>query len=46
MTTVGSQRGRPIFVLYWSAISLLVVGLDYLSGPVIQFPAREAMDRR
>ena len=25
--------------MYWSAISLVVVALDYLSGPVIQFPA-------
>ena len=33
------QRGRLIFALYWSAISLVVVALDYLSGPVIQFPA-------
>lgn len=33
------QRGRLVYALYWSAISLVVLALDYLSGPVIQFPA-------
>ena len=33
------ERGRLIFAVYWSAISLVVVALDYVSGPVIQFPA-------
>lgn len=28
-----------MFAFYWSAISLIVLALDYLSGPVIQFPA-------
>jgi hypothetical protein len=28
-----------MFALYWCAISLVVVGLDYMAGPVIQFPA-------
>ncbi len=37
--SLAPQRGRLIFALYWSAISLAVVALDYLSGPVIQFPA-------
>jgi hypothetical protein len=37
--TLFPQRGRSLFALYWSAISLVVVALDYVSGPVIQFPA-------
>jgi len=36
---LSSERGRLIFAFYWSAISLVVMTLDYLIGPVIQFPA-------
>ena len=39
MPSLAPQRGRLIFAIYWSAISLVVVALDYVSGPVIQFPA-------
>jgi uncharacterized membrane protein len=39
MPRLSPQRGRLIFAFYWLAISLAVVALDYLSGPVIQFPA-------
>ena len=39
MPRLSPERGRFIFAIYWSAISLAVVGFDYISGPVIQFPA-------
>ena len=39
MISLAPRRGRLIFAFYWSAISIVVVGLDYLTGPVIQFPA-------
>ena len=39
MPSLALQRGRLIFAVYWSTISITVVALDYVSGPVIQFPA-------
>ena len=39
VTGLGPRRGRPVFAFYWCAISLIVLALDYLMGPVIQFPA-------
>jgi hypothetical protein len=33
------SRGKPSHALYWSALSLVVLALDYAMGPVIQFPA-------
>ena len=39
MLSLTPQRGRRIFALYWSVIALVVVAFDYVSGPVIQFPA-------
>jgi hypothetical protein len=33
------RRGRAIYAVYWFAISLIVLALDYAIGPVIQFPA-------
>ena len=39
MLSLAPQRGRLIFALYWTAISVGVMALDYVSGPVIQFPA-------
>lgn len=39
MPRLSPQRGRLIFAFYWFAISIVVVALDYISGPVIQFPA-------
>ena len=39
MAQLARERGRPIFAAYWLGISLVVVGIDFLSGPIIQFPA-------
>ena len=39
MAQLAQGRGKPIFAAYWFGISLVVIALDYLSGPVIQFPA-------
>ena len=39
MAQLARDRGRPIYAVYWVALSIVVVGVDYLSGPVIQFPA-------
>jgi hypothetical protein len=39
MRYVIPRRGSLIHLSYWLAISLLVLGLDYEIGPIIQFPA-------
>ena len=39
MFSMTPHRGRPLFALYWCLISIVVVAFDYVSGPVIQFPA-------
>lgn len=33
------RRGRPIYMVYWTGMSAVVLALDYALGPVIQFPA-------
>lgn len=39
MAQLARAGGKPIFAVYWLGVSLVVVAVDYLSGPVIQFPA-------
>jgi hypothetical protein len=33
------RRGRPIYAAYWLAVSLAVIGLDYVIGPTVQLTA-------
>ena len=39
MAQLARERGKPVYAVYWVGISVIVLGVDYLSGPVIQFPA-------
>ena len=39
MAQLARERGKPIYAVYWLGVSAIVVAVDYLSGPVIQFPA-------
>ncbi len=39
MPTGFERRGKPIYAAYWLGISAVVLALDSVVGPVIQFPA-------
>ena len=39
MAHLARARGKPFYAIYWVGMSIVVVAVDYLAGPVIQFPA-------
>ncbi len=38
MSKINHTAGKPIYLVYWLTIAILLLLVDYFSGPYIQFP--------